>query len=95
MATKLVNFAEPDKQWDLATLADIIKKVNKYATERGLENTTLSEIEDQSWSDSKNRRFDIVIEFEVCGIRTRQKLLYLKGQILDGQEFHKRFHEFY
>ena len=103
--TRFINFNEPDKPWELEKIEEIITKVKAYC-DRKLKSShpiikkytdiRLIEVEDQTWSDPKNERYDITIQYiHDSNFITRQKLLMLKGEILDGPEFHKRFNEFY
>lgn len=81
---------------DLNTAAAILNKVKDYARKKGLENVTLHSIEDNSYADVKNHRWDIEIMYtSKSGRLVLQKLLWLKGELLDGIEFHNRFEEFY
>lgn len=93
--TKFISF-NPEKTYiGVALLSDILNKVNMYAHDNGYLNVKLIEIEDQSWLDQENRRYDIRISYTYQGTQWSQLLLYLKGEIVDGEQFHKRFDEFY
>ncbi len=92
---QFINFYS-DEEWKLDDIVDILTKVQQYAEKKGLKNVTLHSVEDNQWSDPDNKRFDIDIDYvNVNGIPIRQRLLFLKGEVLDGEEFHKRFEEFY
>ena len=95
MSTKFINLTDPESFWDLTIVADIIGKVNEYALQSGYTDAKLVEIEDGTASDTVNKRYDVTICFSAEGHTVRQKLLYLKGEIVDGDEFHRRFREFY
>lgn len=92
---KFVKFDDPQNRWSLDTITDIVNKVKEYADTVGLTDVELREIEDQTWSDPINNRFDITIVYLSGGHLISQKLLLLKGELLNGEEFHKRFGEFY
>ena len=56
----------------------------------------LCEVENSVWTDPKNQRYDVVIQYVSDeDKRIRQKLLILKGEVIDGKTFHERYHEFY
>ena len=90
-----VKLYDPQNRWPLDTVIEIVNKVKEYADKAGLKDVELREIEDQTWSDPDNNRYDITIVYPLEGILISQKLLLLKGEIVNGEEFHKRFSEFY
>lgn len=92
---KFINWENPFKAWDLNTVAEIVTKVNEYAKKKGFQDAMLEEVEDNTWEDTKNQRYDITIIYFDGSHQVRQKLLILKDEVLDGMEFHKRFNEFY
>jgi len=75
--------------------ADITSKIKEYMDNAGIKDARIHQIEDQSDVDHANRRFDIEIDYSLNGQMMRQKLLYLKGEIIDGVDFHRRYKEFY
>lgn len=86
----------PNNVCDLFTTCKILEKVKAYAKAKGYKNVTLCTIEDNSMEDIKNGRWDIeIMHSSESGQLFRQKLLWLKGELLDGIEFHNRFTEFY
>jgi len=92
--TEYINFG-PEKTWDTATTEKIVAQVQKYAEQNGLKNAAIKSIEDSTWSDPDNQRFDVWIAYGGEYGLIQQKLLFLKGELLDGAEFHKRIEEFY
>ena len=90
-----INLDEPDKKWELKTLQMIISLISGYCEKHSFEDVALVSVEDNTWSDPDNKRFDIWVEYTKEDKRFQQKLLILKGEILDGDEFHKRHDEFY
>lgn len=81
----------------LKDITDVLQKVQEYVIKKGFKDPVLCSFEDARWEDPANQRFDIVIEYiddDTCH-RVRQKLLILKGEVIDGNTFHKRFSEFY
>lgn len=88
-----IDFSDPRKKWKLNLIADIIEKVKAYADKNGYKDVVLLSVEDNTWNDPKNQRFDV--EIATSGNPQWQKLLFLKGELLDGNEFHERFNEFY
>ena len=89
------NFNEPYNTWSLKTIAHVVSKVEAWCDKKGLMNVELHEVEDNTWSDTKNQRFDIVIRYMENNHLIEQKLLMLKDEVIDGEEFHKRHDEFY
>ena len=81
--------------WALETVNNIVSKVSEYAEKKGLKDVKLVSVENNINSDPKNQRFDVVIQHlgETCHVQ--RKLLILKGEVIDGDEFHKRYKEFY
>ena len=81
----------------LKEITDILVKVQKYTEDKKLKDATLVYFEDSRWEDPINQRFDIDIQYvdETTNHYIRQKLLILKGEVIDGETFHKRYNEFY
>lgn len=93
---KFINNEDLLNRWRVDTVLLIVSKVQQYCMEHNLINAYLHSVEDNRWSDPKNGRFDIEIRYiNENGNLIQQKLLYLRGEILDGNEFHKRHDEFY
>lgn len=93
---EFINFNDMNNRWELDKVLDICKKISDYAAARGLQHVELKTVEDSTWSDTKNQRYDIEIRYVGNeGTLIQQKLLILKGELLDGDEFHKRVKEFY
>lgn len=85
-----------NKDWDFLTVKRIVDKVEQYVFKKALKDVKLLRVEDNTWADTKNRRYDIEISYvDDKGKLVWQKLLILKDEILDGEQFHKRFEEFY
>lgn len=85
-----------NKDWDFLTVKRIVDKVEQYVFKKALKEVKLIRVEDNTWADAKNRRYDIEISYvDDNGKLVWQKLLILKDEILDGEQFHKRFEEFY
>ena len=93
---RFVNFDDVLNRWSLDLVADIVTKTKAYADSQNLHDVELYEVEDSMWSDPDNNRIDITIRYnDDKGFYCSRKLLMLKGEIVDGVEFHKRFEEFY
>ncbi len=81
--------------WTLETVNNIVSKVSEYAEKKGLKDVKLVSVENNINSDPKNQRFDVVIQHLGETFHVQRKLLILKGEVIDGDEFHKRYKEFY
>ena len=92
---KYIDFSGTSRQCDSAVLDSIEKQTSVYAAGHGLKNMKIETIENNAWSDPKNERYDIEISFARNPFRRWQKLLFLKGELIDGENFHRRFSEFY
>lgn len=93
--TKLINAY--DDGWNLNVLCDIVTQIANYSYQNGIRIMKIESIEDNSRADDENLRYDvrIVVMGDEDRPLYRMKLLYLKGQIMDGEEFHERYDEFY
>ncbi len=97
MQTEFINF-ESNNYFTLETINEVVSKVKEYADKKGFKEVRLVEVEDNTWSDPVNQRFDITIRYHdnmPGSIEMQRKLLMLKGEVIDGEEFHKRRKEFY
>jgi hypothetical protein len=86
------------KLTNLDTLNDIISAIKEYADKRGYTAVSILKLEDNSEDDIANTRWDVEIVYLAPNnskTLTWQKLLYLKGQLMDAKEFHARHNEFY
>lgn len=99
MKTSFVNLYN-EESWYVEDIFKVVTLVREYADKNKLSGVKLVEVEDNTYSDPKNERFDVTIMYTTTNGSGKQKLiiqklLILKGEILDGEEFHKRFKEFY
>lgn len=92
---KFVNFSDSLNRWDIDKVILICNEVKRYADKHNLDKVELHRVEDNTWSDKENQRYDIEIRYMKGNYLIQQKLLMLKGEILDGDEFHNRINEFY
>lgn len=93
---QIMNFSDPLNRWSLDTLKMVCDKVKGYTLLHGIENAELLSVEDNTWSDKENQRYDVKICYNKDnGSFVEQKLLILKGKVIDGKEFHERYDEFY
>ncbi len=93
---KFINWDDSLNQWSLDKVIEIVSKIKAYADKKKLKDVILHSVEDSSWSDSENGRIDVEIRFRNNKNQLiQQKLLILKGEVIDGEEFHKRHDEFY
>ena len=91
-----VNFNDPLNRWDLDTVKMVCDKVKGYALNKGISDVELVTVEDNTWTDKVNQRYDITIRYTSGdGLFMEQKLLILRGRVIDGKEFHKHYDEFY
>ena len=85
-----------NKPFTLFEIADVCNKLSEYAKENiGTKNVHLGSIERST--DKINNRYDIELLYAdpENGWDTRQKLLIMNGEVIDGIDFHRRFNEFY
>ncbi len=92
---KLINLDDPMKKWSQDKVDEISQKVKDYVNKNNLEDTVLYSVEDSTWTDPVNQRYDIWIRYTVQGHLWEKKLFMLKGEILDCGELHARREEFY
>lgn len=90
-----VNLYAVRNEWPLDVIVKIVNGIKAYADSKGLSDVVLWSVEDSTYSDPNNQRYDIMIRYKVNGHEINQKMMMLKGEIIDGEEFHKRFREFY
>ena len=92
----MINLNDPLNRWDLDKVKMVCDKVIGYVLMRGISDVELVCVEDNTWADEKNQRYDITIRYTSDnGLFMEQKLLILKGKVIDGKEFHERYDEFY
>ena len=93
---QFINLMDANPQWSLESVIEITTKIFEYCKAHNIKDASLTRVEDNTWADELNERYDIEIAYtDEAGRETRQILLYLCGQIVDGEEFHKRYKEFY
>ncbi len=91
-----INFGDSLNRWKLDRIISISTKIKEYCDAYEIKDAELVSVEDNSWNDPANQRVDIEIRYvNEQGYLIQQKLLLMKGMLIDGNEFHKRFHEFY
>ncbi len=95
MRVKFANHYNPEDSWVLDTIEDIIAKVKAYGSLHSLD-INMIEIENTSYTDVANNRYDISIKYNNEKSQPiSQKLLYLKGDIVDGKTLHANFEKYY
>ena len=100
---QFINFGDKLNQWPIEKVKEVVDKVSEYAKAHNLKNVMLRCVEDQTWEDPVNQRYNIEISYyEEKTLDSRsyntmivQNLLLMKGEIVTAKEFHKRFEEFY
>ena len=90
---EFICFDKPN--WTLGLLADLMGKLKAFAESKGWERATLVSCEDCTEYDSVNQRYNIVVRYLIGEHVYDSWLLFLKGEIIDGKAFHKRYDEFY
>ena len=90
-----INFNDPRNNWSLEKVYEITKLIKEYVDRRDYHEVRLLSVEDNTWSDAANQRYDIEITFINDGGFQWQKLLIMKGEVIDGWQFHKRYEEYY
>ena len=82
------------KPIDSRVLRDILDKLDNYFMQKELEYRIIR-IEETDYTDI-NKRIDIEVLVYSHDVNPKtQKLFILKDELLDGNEFHKRFKKFY
>lgn len=90
-----VNF-DNNHNSTLDELYDVFSKLKDYAAKKKLENVSVLSVENCTWQDKENQRYDIEISYtDKSNKLFSKKLLILKGEVIDGVEFHRRYEEFY
>ena len=93
---KYINCSDSFNRCPLDIMSEVTTNLMFYSNKHGLKDVYLECIEDCRYSDPENERYNIDILYtNEKGNVTRQRLLYLKGEVLDGTAFHERFEEFY
>jgi len=93
---KCINLNDPFNRWRLDIVTQICNDVSEYTHKHGILRAEIDTIEDNTWADEVNRRYDVTIRYTADnGLLMEQKLLILKGEVIDGKEFHRRYDEFY
>ncbi len=93
MQTQVISFH--DGLLPVTTLSNILCQLTRYADAHGIKDPELYRIEDNTHEDPVNQRFDVEILYKREQNTVSQKFLFLKGELIDGESFHKRFSEFY
>ena len=97
MGLQFINFGDYYNRWDLDLVVEITTKIQKWARKQHhRKNVELVSVEDNRWEDKDNQRIDVLIRYKKKdGFLYEQKLLILKGEVIDAKTLHKRFTEFY
>lgn len=90
-----VNLNDSLNRWSVETIFSIVALIKKYCDDNNIYGAELCSVEDNTWTDTINKRYDVEIRYHVEGQNIQQKLLILKGEVIDGAAFHKRYSEFY
>lgn len=92
---KFINLNDSLNRWSLEKIWEITGLIKEYADKHDYHDVKLLSVEDNTWSDEANQRYDIEIDYVSDGGLCRQKLFLMKGEVIDGLQFHKRYAEFY
>ena len=93
---EFINFSDEFNRWSLQKVFNIVSLIFSWCNSNGLTDVELQRVEDNSISDSNNERVDVEICYrDMEGYHTRQKLLILRGKVLDGETFHRNFSKYY
>lgn len=93
---QFINHYDPLNRWTVQEVLDIASLIDDYCKSSNIKNAELCSVESNCLADPENQRYDIEICYSnEAEMLIRQKLLILKGEVVDGKEFHKRFKEFY
>ena len=93
---QFINWDDPMNRWKLDDVLMIATKIKEYATAHDLKGVELHKVTDNRWEDKENQRFDVEIRYtDENDVLWQQKLLILKGEVIDGKTFHERSREFY
>lgn len=95
---QFINFHDVlNNTWSVEKVLEITSKIDDYCQRHGIRNAELCTVEDNTWQDTANMRYDIQIRYvdDKSGHLVNQKLLMLKGEVLDGKTFHKNFKKYY
>ena len=94
--TQFINLDNPMKYFDVSVLANIAAQIVKYQNTIGAKKIELISLEDNTWEDTDNERYDIWLRiYDSEGGVYNQKCLFLKGKLVMPGEFHKRYKEYY
>lgn len=83
--------------WPISELKKVLDAIENYRLKKlsDCESLRVCSLEKNLKSKDKNDRVDIEVNYIHNGQFIYQKLLMMKGEVVDGSEFHKRFQEFY
>ena len=93
---RFINLNDILNRWPLETVLEIVTKVKEYADGHGIDGVYLHEVEDLTYEDPENQRYNIDIRYiNENNSLIQQRLLMLKGTVYNCNEVHKRRDEFF
>ena len=94
---RFINFGDCYNRWPLDKVISIVTKVKEYTDRNGIKDPELHEVEDLSWEKGEeiNKRINVRIRYFKDNQLYERWLMIMKGEVIDGKEFHKRHNEFY
>jgi hypothetical protein len=93
---RFINLNDILNRWPLETVLEIVTKVKEYADSHGIDGVYLHEVEDLTYEDPENQRYNIDIRYiNENNSLIQQRLLMLKGTVYNCNEVHKRRDEFF
>lgn len=93
---KFTNLNDILNRWSLDTVVEVVSKVKEYADNHDLTDVYLHEVEDLTYEDPENQRYNIDIRYiNENNSLIQQRLLMLKGTVYNCNEVHERRDEFF
>ena len=93
---RFINLNDIMNKWPLETVLEVVAKVKEYTDSHGLDGVYLHEVEDLTYEDPENQRYNIDIRYiNENNSLIQQRLLMLKGTVYNCNEVHERRDEFF
>ena len=93
---RFINLDDKLNRWSLDKVLEIAAAVKIYAEKHGLKDVELHEVEDLTYEDQRNQRYNIAIRYvNENNSLIQQHLLMLKGTVYNCDEVHAHCGEFW